>query len=450
MPLDPRRPTGPEPTTELVVLAGLTPDGTEQIAQLMLAEPGTVVVHHDLRHLGDGRVFRRIRDATSDTATEVELAHGCLSCTLRDDLLPRVVELTGQARRVVVHLDPVLEPEQVCFALAHLLLGDEPAATTVTDVVDLLGVITVIDVATWFDDATGEETVAERGLVELFDDERTIAQLATAQVEFADLIVRCGTAPARELARTNAVLARLSPTAGQVRLADAALDPAVLSLAVVAPEARRGRPDGVHAPLLRGAPPLDSDCGVSLFAFSDRRPFHPQRLHDAVDLLLDGVVRSRGRVWLATRPAEVLWLESAGGGLRLGRAGHWLADAGEEAWEHATPERAAMASLGWDEHYGDRSQDITVLTYAADHAEMSAALHAALLTDDELAAGERAWAQLPDPFGSWQEHGTGDADGCRHERDDQAGAAGRARAEAGAREPTGAGVAGPAPPEAAR
>ncbi|RTL62476.1 MAG: cobalamin biosynthesis protein CobW [Pseudonocardiaceae bacterium] len=379
----------------------MTPDGTEQVAQLMLTRPGTVVVHHDLRNLGDGRVFRRIRDATSDTTTEVELAHGCLSCTLRDDLLPLLAELAARARRVVVHLDPVLEPEQVCFALAHLLLGDEPAATTVTDLVDLRGVVTVIDAATWFDDATGEETIAERGLVEPSDDERTIAQLATAQVEFADLIVWCGTAPAWELARMNAVLARLSPTAGQVRLADAALDPAALALARVASEARRGRPEDVHAPLLRGGPPLDSDCGVSLLVFSDRRPFHPQRLHDAVDLLLDGVVRSRGRVWLATRPAEVLWLESAGGGLRIGQAGHWLADAGEQAWEQVDPERAAMASLGWDEHYGDRSQDITVLTYAADHAEISAALHAALLTDDELAAGERAWAQLPDPFGWW-------------------------------------------------
>ena len=34
-------------------------------------------------------------------------------------------------------------------------------------------------------------------------------------------------------------------------------------------------------PLLRGQPPLEPDSGVSVLLFEDRRPFHPQRLHDA-------------------------------------------------------------------------------------------------------------------------------------------------------------------------
>lgn len=32
---------------------------------------------------------------------------------------------------------------------------------------------------------------------------------------------------------------------------------------------------------------------------------------------------------------------------------------------------------------------------------ITAALEGALLTEDELAAGETAWRDYPDPFGSW-------------------------------------------------
>lgn len=118
-------------------------------------------------------------------------------------------------------------------------------------------------------------------------------------------------------------------------------------------------------------------------------------------MLLDGVVRTRGRIWPATRPEAVLWLESAGGGLRVGHADDWLDGAGEDAWEVASPERRALASLGWHPRFGDRAQDIVVLTHDADPDEVDAHLREALLTDLELAAGEGAWRALPDPFGRW-------------------------------------------------
>jgi G3E family GTPase len=77
-----------------------------------------------------------------------------------------------------------------------------------------------------------------------------------------------------------------------------------------------------------GQPPLDPDGDVGLMVFSARRPFHPQRLHTALDLLLDGVVRARGRLWLANRFDDLMWVESAGGGLRSSCAGKWLAAMG--------------------------------------------------------------------------------------------------------------------------
>jgi len=137
---------------------------------------------------------------------------------------------------------------------------------------------------------------------------------------------------------------------------------------------------------------------VSLLHVGHRRPFHPERLHTAFDVLLHGTVRVRGRVWVASQPEHVLWLESAGGALQIGVAGVWLAvDPG--AWDDADDERRAAASLSWDERWADREQQIVALVHDADPATIVEALDAALLTDDELALGEAAWRRLPDPFG---------------------------------------------------
>jgi G3E family GTPase len=384
---------------ELLVLTGLHRSGVEAvIGRIRAADPDAAVLHHDLRDIGSGRVHRRLRRGGLDETTVLDLEHGCLSCTLREDLLPQLLALAGPGgpRRIVLHLDPALEPEQVCWSLLHVVVDGSDGP--ITDVVDLRGVVAAVDAGRWLDDATGDETPAERGLAELPDDERTLAQIAVGQAEFADLLVHTGTADAWRLARTDAVLARLAPAAQRLHLAD--LDARMLLVELPA-AARRGRPDDVHAPLLRGEPPLRRDCGVQMLVYAARRPFHPQRLHSAMDVLLEGVVRTRGRMWLATRPEAVLWLESAGGGLRVGHAGDWLADADAEVWESVSAERRAVAALGWDPDFGDRAQDLVVIAHDADLEEIEAALSGALLTDAELAAGEAAWRELPDPFGWW-------------------------------------------------
>ncbi|MEQ3550508.1 GTP-binding protein [Pseudonocardia nematodicida] len=392
--------------TELVVLCGIPQDGVERtISRMRELDPQVVVLHHDLHDLGRGRVHRRWRDDRTDERTVLELAHGCVSCTIREDVLPTLVALAGRARRVVLHLDPRLEPEPVCWALGTVLCepgssaprapGDGRDPCPVTDLVDLRAVVTVVDPDRWLDDASGDATLPERGLSTLPDDERTVAQLAVGQAEFADVLVT--TRPTRRGDdRITAVLDRLSPTAPRLETGHG--DHRLFGDGLPA-GARRGVPGGVHEPLLRGEPPLEGVGGVRTLVFSARRPFHPDRLHEALDHLLDGVVRTRGRVWLATRPGAVLWLESAGGGLRIGHAGDWLAGADEQAWAAAGDERRALAALAWHPRWGDRAQDLVVLCDGADPDRIDGALHGALLSDAELAAGETAWAGLPDPFG---------------------------------------------------
>ncbi|ANZ40079.1 cobalamin biosynthesis protein CobW [Lentzea guizhouensis] len=328
----------------VVLVAGFTQHDVAD--ELWRASPDSVLVRHDLTALADGVVKRWV----DGRLTVLELAHGCVSCTLRLDLVPLLESLDA---RVVVHLDPMLEPEAVCFALS----GTE---------VRVEAVITVVDARTWLDDATGGETLDERGMKAAAEDERTVAQVVVGQAEFADALVLTE----QPDAVTEAVLDRLNPLAPRQNLAK--LDAGAL-LNDIPENARRGGFDDGFGSLLHGEPPRVPRHGVSLVCFSEKRPFHPMRLHKAVDVLLDGVVRTRGRVWVVSQPDEALWLESAGGGLRVGNLGAW-------------PQ--------------GKSQELVVIT-TKDPRSITEALEAAVVTDEELALADEL--DFVDPFGEWHE-----------------------------------------------
>ncbi|MCZ2829227.1 hypothetical protein O2W14_10330 [Modestobacter sp. VKM Ac-2986] len=149
--------------TPLVLVAGLDRDLTAQAATPLLDQPGTVVVHHDVRGLGEGVVVRTTREQQAagvvTSTAAIELAHGCLSCTLRLDLLPllRTLARRDDVSRIVLQLDPVLEPEHLCWAFEEVGLDDDAEEPeTAGDWVEVAGVLAVLDAASWLDAATGE------------------------------------------------------------------------------------------------------------------------------------------------------------------------------------------------------------------------------------------------------------------------------------------------------
>ena len=62
----------------------------------------------------------RCADGELTTAEDaLELAHGCVACTVRNDLLVvlRKLHRCDGVDRIVVHLAPWLEPEPICVAI---------------------------------------------------------------------------------------------------------------------------------------------------------------------------------------------------------------------------------------------------------------------------------------------------------------------------------------------
>ena len=400
--------------TPVLLVSGLDAAAVDRTAQALVVA-GTVVVHHDLRLLDDGIITRTIHAVDVDgtertTVADLELVHGCLSCTLREDLLPllRRLHRRSNVETIIVALDPTMEPEAVSFAVDNVIVADMPGFLDAPAGVDVRinATLTCVDEATWLDHATGDDPLAEVCDGAVGDDERTLAQVAVGQVAFADALVVAGCSPAQRNAwdstRMMAVLRRLAPSAPMIlELSERPMTPlmAMRLIASIPSTSRRGRIDMPHDPLLRGTPPLEADCGVQIVEFHSERPFHPERLHDAIDTLLDGVVSSKGRLWLATQPEESLWLESAGGGLQVATGGRWLAAMDDEERSSESAERVAMAALRWDPQFGDRHSSLVILVHSADPDEICSALRRACLTDTEMALGQQLWLAYPDPFG---------------------------------------------------
>ncbi|MFT4126804.1 MAG: GTP-binding protein [Gordonia sp. (in: high G+C Gram-positive bacteria)] len=409
--------------TPMILVTGLN---TSAVARTVdsLVVAGTTVVHHDLDAVAAGRVRRTLRSVDLDGTetveiSEIDLEHGCVSCTMRLDLLPLLRELhrgdglpAGAAgdrshpETIVLQLDPRIEPEALCWAVQNVLVTDQPGIPDGPAGRDVRveATIACVDEESWLSSATGDETLAEAGLGES-DDDRTLAQVVVGQVAFADALVVAAADPAHrdrwETQRTVAVLTRLAPRAPmlmelpQRRMTSMR---ATQLLRAIPADSRRGRVDDPHDPLLADRPPLDFDGDVGIVEFNADRPFHPARLHHALDVFLDGVVTARGRLWSANRPDQALWLESCGAALRIADGGAWLAAMSDLEWDRADPQRRAMAALRWHPVHGDRHTALVILVNGADPAQLTAVLDAALLDDDELALGPAGWRRLPDPF----------------------------------------------------
>jgi G3E family GTPase len=360
----------------------------------------------------------------------VELSNGCICCTLREDLLREVASLASQGRfdYLLIEGTGIAEP----LPVAQTFTFADESGRSLADLARLDTMVTVVDALTFLDHLHSEDDLADRHLSAGEGDTRSIADLLTDQVEFADVVVinKCDLVTADQLRRVQAAVRSLNTKAkmvltsfGRVPL-EQVLGTGLFDMETASRSARWVQElNAEHTP-------ETEEYGVSSSVFTARRPFHPQRLHD---LLVTGglrTIRSKGFVWLANRHDLVGLWSQAGGSFRLEPAGVWWASRSTPA-EATDPENRAYLESAWREPWGDRRQQVVLIGVDFDHATQSRELEACLLTDQEMALGPQGWLDLDDPFPEWHVEGLQrllDNDGDSNEDDDDVTEA-HARAE---------------------
>ncbi|WP_341955286.1 GTP-binding protein [Microbacterium sp. LWH13-1.2] len=207
------------------------------------------------------------------------------------------------------------------------------------------------------------------------------ARRAASYVEGATLIVFVNweSTPTAELSLLMALASHLNPTA-RVRLSrDPAEDLRALRASPRLAPPLLERAGWVHS-LNDEHDPHMTDPRVTTARYEQPRPFHPARLHTALDDIASGhhgeVLRSAGFCRLASRTGILARWDQVGSAI-------WI------------------DPLSTDLETASTVQDLALTGLDLDHAGLRTALDDATVTDDELTAGPTAWRGFSDPLPAW-------------------------------------------------
>ena len=330
----------------------------------------------------------------------VEMTNGCICCTLREDLLIEVARLAAEGRfdYLLIESTGISEPMPVAATFAF----EAEDGTSLSDVARLDTMVSVIDAANFDGDLVSGDVLDDRGLGADPDDERAIADLLIDQAEFADVLVinKVDLVDHDRLVRLEAFLRRLNPRAaivhaehGRVPM-DTIFDTGRFDFDAAAEAPGWVRElNGDHVP-------ETEEYGITSLVYRAGRPFHPQRLLAVLEAGLEGVLRSKGFVWLATRhDVMALWSQAADSCV-LEPLSLWLAATPVDAWD-LDPDEHDEVMERWDPSYGDRRQELVFIGIDIDEVEIRERLDACLLSEVELVGGPAAWQSLRDPFPDW-------------------------------------------------
>ncbi|RWO03271.1 MAG: GTP-binding protein [Mesorhizobium sp.] len=332
----------------------------------------------------------------------VEMANGCICCTLRDDLLKEVRRLSEDGRfdYLLNEGTGIAEPLPVATTFDF---RDENGES-LSDIARLDTMVTVVDAVNLLKDYSSQDFLRDRGETAGDGDDRALVDLLVEQIEFADIVVlnKVSDASANDLDLARKIVRSLNPDAALIEV-----DFAQVSLDKVLNTGRFDFEKAEQHPLwfkeLNGFKdhiPETEEYGIRSFVYRERRPFDPMKLQEFTNRSWPGVVRAKGFFWLATRPHHVGEISQAGALIRTGKRGLWWASVPKHQWPvHAEWKAAMMPYL--DPIWGDRRQEIVFIGCdPMDQAKIRAELDACLVKEKNFMPGR--WRDLPDPFPSWE------------------------------------------------
>lgn len=371
----------------LTVLSSLDSQCRESAAaRLGQTHANSVVVLHDL--LDGSLVLRRVyRNGQLFERETTVLEHGCLSCTVRLDVVPTAERLGSCGfDHIVLGLPPGVAAG---MAVAGLRRGlSRPA------VID--NAVLALDPVDLDDHIWDRHTLFESGFTSMPTDDRTSGEFLIGEFGQVDTVMvhpGLGAVLTGEPREGSAqwllgveLLGQLASHAGVVGAADD-YRPGCFDDAEAA---ARNRPGVVRVPV------SEAKGSFRTVLRKAGRPLHPGRFRDALPQLAAGTHWMRGRLWIASAPKTRIAVQGIGPRVWLESTGKWLADTVESAPGLARPEEAGAdvdSLLDWHPSHGDRGTvlAITGRSEDIDPQEISDLLDGCQLTEAEMEQDFGVW-----------------------------------------------------------
>ncbi|CAA9195123.1 GTP-binding protein [Flavobacterium collinsii] len=318
----------------------------------------------------------------------VEMTNGCICCTLREDLMLEVEKLAKEDRfdYLLIESTGISEPIPVAQTFSFVN-EEENIDLSRFSFIDTM--VTVVDSFNFFKDFGSAKTLQEQNVSNIENDNRTIVNLLVDQVEFANVIVlnKTDLISEKSLEFLSAFIKKINPVAKIINSVSGKVNPnEIINTALFNYEEAENSAgwirelEGIHTP-------ETEEYGINSFVFRDPRPFHPNRLWNFItsDFPTD-IIRSKGLLWLASRPEQAINWSQAGGSMKAEGAGVWWASMplSERMTFNNFVEFQDIIEERWTSNFGDRLNELVFIGQKMKETEILSELKKCLCTADEI------------------------------------------------------------------
>lgn len=256
----------------------------------------------------------------------VEMSNGCICSTLREDLMIEVERLAKENRfdYLLIESTGISEPIPVAQTFSFT---DEENGIDLSKFSYVDTMVIVVDAFNFFNDFGSPETLMDRTLTDIDEDHRTIVNLLTDQIEFANVIVlnKTDLVTPEHLKILKATLLKLNPS---VRVIESSYSKIatkeILNTGLFDFDEAEQSAGWIEELQKEEHVPETEEYGISSFVFRSKKPFDPNRFWEFVQHIFPNtIIRSKGLFWIASRPEQALVWGQAGGSLKADSAGVW-------------------------------------------------------------------------------------------------------------------------------
>ena len=320
--------------------------------------------------------------------TLVEMSNGCICCTLREDLMIEVEKLAKAQKfdYLIIESTGISEPIPVAQTFSF---ESEDGSIDLSRFSYVDTMVTVVDAFNFMKDFSSPQYLTDRDLTNIEGDERTIVNLLTDQVEFANVILlnKIDLVSEKELRNLYDIIHKLNPEAriiptnhSKVNIKD------VINTGVFDFEKAESSAGWIKELETEHIPETE-EYGIGSFVFRRKKPFHPERFLNFVqNKFPNNIIRSKGLFWLASRSDQALIWSTAGGSIKTDPAGVWWAsmEFSERISYADFVNNQEQIESDWEVTFGDRKIELVFIGQQIDIKSITVELEQCLLNEKEI------------------------------------------------------------------
>ncbi|MBN8857720.1 MAG: GTP-binding protein [Sphingobacteriales bacterium] len=361
------------------------------------------VIVNDMSEVNvDARLVENQNTLSRTEEKLVEMSNGCICCTLREDLMKEVERLAKENRfdYLLIESTGISEPVPVAQTFSYI---DEANGIDLSRFSYIDTMVTVVDCFNFFKDFATDELLQDRNLTDMEGDERSIVNLLTDQVEFANVIILNKTDLVDESTAglLKAAIHRLNPGAKIIASQFGKVAPEeILNTKMFDFEEAQSSAGWQKELETENHTPETEEYGIGSFVFRSHKPFHPERFWSYLNTAYpQHIIRAKGLFWLASRPDDALNFSQAGGSSRLEKAGVWWCSMPyQERIRYAGyVHNKTYIESRWSKQWGDRLNELVFIGQDMDKQRIVTDLEQCLLQDSEQYLFDKK-IRFNDPF----------------------------------------------------